>query len=324
MRSIKSVNGVVAAALLSLAASACAQDAYDELIAELTPAQQEALLRGVSERDIRLDDDSTLADRLGAMALQSWSPVYTLSATGSSQTLPTSGANNATWTLNGPNATTGGLTEVHARIVHDGFLTTASGTTGWDHLAIVTRGLSLESALQYLGFPGNAASPFFYGEWLAGASQATLDSATRGRGPTFWAKGHPFCMPVTSQHPCMLIENYSELPNGVYGVITEAPVALPISAGPFDVIVRTTSSNVEASVSQGGQVVASIDCRQVRPNDLRCGAQPVDGPVVDVGFSFIMGNIPAAHAGRQVGVLAPAVTLYRLRTPPHCPGCPIP
>lgn len=323
MMTIRVLTYVVAAALASASSCVAAQDMQDAIIAGLSPAQQQALRQGASQHDIVLANGETLAEKIEALTSMTWVPVYSQSSAGWMQTVPATGNNNAVWTLNGPDTASGALTEVQARVVHDGFLTT-SGNTGWDHFAILTRGSTLEPALQYLGFRGNAPNPFFYGEQLAGASADTLNSATRGRGPIFRARGHSQCGAQNTTLPCMLLENYTEDASIPGGVITEAPIALPISSDPFDVMIQTTTSNVEVWVWQGGQLKASVNCQQVRPGDARCSRLPADGPVVDVGFAFIMQDIPAAHAGKRLGILDSNVTIYRRQQVPPCPGCPIP
>ncbi len=319
MKSVVAVLAVAAGAFAAFAESVPAQDALDNVLDRLTPAQQEALLQGANEDEILLAGGSTLKEAIDAAKAFQLIPVYSLSAPGSIEPVRTTNPNDAVWALNSPNHVLGAITDVTATIVHSGFLTTA-GTTGWDHLAIATRGANLEPSLQWLGIPVNATSPFFYGESLHAAPPSTLNALIRGRGPTFWSKGNSNCGPQNQQHPCMLIENYTIHASNQNGLITEAPVALPINDGPFEVYIQTSASNVEVWVWQNGQFKAHMNCQQLRPNDARCGQQAGDNVVGDVLFAHVMRDVPRPHASKHLGVLNPSVTIYRLRPGP-CDGC---
>lgn len=293
----------------------------DDLVGQMSSVQQDAFLTGMSESGVVLPDGQTLEEAVQQSLGMSETIIHSQWWAGSQLPLGTTEPNNATWVLNAPNGLAGVRTEVSATIVHGGFLNQPVGATGWDHLAILTRGTNLESSLSYIGYPSSTPHLFFYGEGLG--SGPTVNSIARGRGPTFWAKGTSFCGAANTTQPCMILENYTVNLSGP-GLITEAPIVLPVSDAPFDVFIETTQNNIEVFVWQGGQLKASINCQQARPGDHRCGTQPGDTVRGDVMFAHIIHTVPAAHAHRPVGVLNPSVTLYGLRPQAPCPRCPIP
>ncbi|MCA9653061.1 MAG: hypothetical protein H6712_21825 [Myxococcales bacterium] len=226
--------------------------------------------------------------------------VHSVSTAGSTVVVPSSATNDPVWALNAPNFLSGSLSRVTATIVHDGFL---NGPNGWDHLAVLTRGTSLESSLQYLGFSSGTPSAFFWGEDLQSAGNGSVELTTmaRGRGPTIWAKGSTgICS--NALLPCLKFENYSM--NFFPGDILVGPsVALPLTSDPFQLRVDTTDTDIKVWVSQGGQLKAYASCLEISGGDSRCGARPGDGAMGDAIFGFVMQNPLPNFANRHAGVL---------------------
>lgn len=305
-------------ACASLSIGVASADDTDNVIGQLSAAQQHELLEGAAPGGVILADGRSLEEGIHKSMGMSETLIYSKWYPGSQLALGTSQPNDAAWFFNAPNNLASIRTEVTATVVHGGFLNQTG--SGWDHLAVLTRGTNLESSLQYMGYPANTQYLQFYGEALSGGP--TVTTFARGRGPTFWAKGTGFC--GNTALPCMILENYTAHLSG-NGLITEAPVPLALSDGPFDVYISTTSSNIEVMVTQNGQIKGFINCQLMRPGDQRCGGYATDTVHGDVAYAHVMHAIPPAHAHRQVGVVNVGVSLYRINpNVPPCLYCPIP
>lgn len=286
-----------------------------------TLAEEEALLAEEDEDAVDLDanDQLVAASDDDVEEIGGYTVVSNVSSNGSSVTVPSVDPNNASWFLNAPNGVWGDLSRVTATIVHEGFL---NGPNGWDHLAVVTRGTTLESSLQFLGFGSGASSAFFWGENLAaagGLNSPQLSSFIRGRGPTFWAKGAGPCG-ANTQQPCMVFENYSMHHFGG-NVLVGAGIPLSLSNSSFQIRVDTDDSDIKVWVTQGGQLKAYASCLQHTGGDARCGAQPGDGAVGDAAFGFVMQSPIPNYTGKKVGVLSSSSKVLEYSDPAPCPGC---
>lgn len=300
------------AVLLAIATIGCEDpDAFAEEEALLAEADDDAHVDLDANNHLlaTVDDD---IEQIGGYVL-----VSNVSSSGSSVTVPSTDPNNASWVLNAPNGVWGELSRVTATIVHEGFL---NGPNGWDHLAVMTRGTTLESSLQYLGFGSGASSAFFWGENLAaagGLDSPQLNSVIRGRGPTFWAKGASSC---PTKNPCLVFENYS-LHHFGGNVLVGAGIPLVLSNESFEIRVDTDDWDIKVWVWQGGQLKAYASCLEHTGGDARCGAQPGDGAVGDAGFAFIMQSPIPNYTGKKVGVLSSSSKVFE-SDPAPCPGCP--
>lgn len=112
----------------------------DDVVSRMSSLRQDALLDGAAEAAVMSSDGQLLEEAI----LESMGLSETILCSqwwaGSQLALGTSEPNNATWLLNAPNGLGGLRTEVGATIVHGGFLNQNPSASGWDHLAILTRG----------------------------------------------------------------------------------------------------------------------------------------------------------------------------------------
>lgn len=328
---MKSASGLrrtlLATCLVLSGFGAHAQDPVDTLIAQLEPAQRQALLDGADPATLKDDKGVSLLDAVKSLIqLVEVTRVY---FSGQSVLIPNANPNDAVWFFNNPDHLWGQLSELSATIVHDGFL---NGPHGLDHIAISVRGASMEGLLQQIGPSSASTWRFTFGEHVSAAVAAgtvgmpQLRAALSGRGPTFWPVGAGVCS--TAGMPCMVFENYTvnlDAPGLVCANNAwpcSAAVALPLGTGPFQVHVSADAWDTRTIVTQNGWTLANVSCRAISGGDARCGAQPGDQADGDAFIANVVADSGSGWSGRQLGALD--VTVRVLRQVPGwstCPDC---
>jgi hypothetical protein len=225
-------------------------------------------------------------------ALQTVSAAYAGSTTIVSGAWNNAPNNNAAWLINQSDALSILNTRLTATVTHDGALTTAA--SGINHVAIGIRGCSMDAGLLEMNMPLQTGT-FVWGEVVASTvSQKTLYDMTAGRGITFWPIGTTMCADLT--RPCARFENYAEV-QGVPQVLP-GPVALSLTAAPFQVVLFADDWDTTVKVMQDGVTKANISCRTVSGNNPQCGAQPYNVAMADAFIAFVNDEVnPARTVG---------------------------
>jgi hypothetical protein len=312
-------------AVLAGSSISCAgtQEQEQEQVAALDEGDE-----GASLDSITLGDGSASPAEVGSLSTLQLVVVSNVSTAGSTVVVPRTDPNDASWTLNAPSHVWGEISRVTATVVHDGFLT-GGHTQGWDHLAVVTRGTSVDGAHSLVGIPSWQSQAFFWGEHVSsqgyypdGTMRPELQALIKGRGPTFWASGANGACTTNPTLPCLIFENYAM--HGVGPVLIGAPIPLALNSGPFEIRVDTDDYDIQVWVWQNGQQKAYASCRQFTGNDARCGRMPSDGELGDTMFGFIMGTVPSYVPNRSIGVLNARSQVLQWQYRDTCPRCAIP